>query len=209
MPEGETQGKKPTAEEHLARIDECVKLLRMRSVDGRPITIGSIKKLFASKYGSRPRTVMRYVKKAQDRIVAESGLSKATHKALTTEFLNSIIGDVTQRTADRLAANKQYMDLFGLPPSQRNQIPSDGGQHLHLHSTAPMTLEERKRALLEHIGIRDVNPSGDDGRGTGAPRATDVIEVPRRHPGGGGSTGGSGIADGEGVEIGTESDAGE
>lgn len=184
MPDEEKHHSKPTALEHQQRIDECVELLRLRFVDGKSVTVGTIKKLFATKYKSRPRTVLRYIKKAQERIIAQSGLSKSTHKALTTEFLNSIIGNPDIRTSDRLAANKQYMELFGLAVGPK-VVPADGGlqQHLHLHSSTPLTLEQRKQALLEHLGIRAADPECDHRGGSGETRAIDVIEVSRRHPG--------------------------
>lgn len=209
MDDSPKQRNKPTKEEHNARIEECMRLLRMRSNDGKPITAGTIKKLFKQKYGCHHITALRYIKKAQDRIVSESGLSKSAHKALTVEFLNGIIGDAGQKTADRLAANKQYMDLFGLAVAPKSAPDAGLQQHLHLHSATPLTIEQRKQALLEHLGIRASDHGSDDRGGIVATRSDDVIEIPRVVPRGSGSPGGHGIADSQGMEVGTESDAGQ
>ncbi len=210
MPEERKTRNKPTKEEHEQRIQECMRLLRRRSIDGRAVTVGIIKKLFKEKYGSYRATVERYIAKAQDRIVQESGLSKATHKALTGEFLNQIIGDANEKTPDRLAANRQYMDLYGLAVSPKSN-QNDGGlqQHLHLHSDIPLTIEQRKQALLERFGIGAADQGGDDGRGVVESGETGVIEVARRESGGSGPAGRGRVADGEGMEVGVSPDAGE
>lgn len=211
MSDGEKQRTKPTKEEHEARIEECVKLLRARVTDkGNIIHKGMIKKLFREKYGCHHVTTLRYIKKAQDRIVSESNMAREVHRTLVGDQLAKLIWGSGTKPEVVIAAAKLYSDLHGLVDKSKIVVNNDSGtrQHLHLHGT-PLTLDQRKQALLEHLGISSGDSISDDRGGDIATRTGDVIEVPRQHSGGSGSAGGRGASDSQGMEIGTESNAGQ
>lgn len=200
---------RPTRKQRNERIEECVRLLRLRVQGGIAVTKGDIRLLVANRFRCSRKSVDRYLTLAQARIVKDSGVPREVHRSLVTDKLSELIWGDESKPEVVIAAAKLYSDLHGLVDKSKIVVNNDSGtrQHLHLHGT-PLTLDQRKQALLEHLGISSGDSISDDRGGDITARTGDVIEVPCRHAGGSGSAGGRGASDGQGMEIGTEPDAG-
>jgi hypothetical protein len=142
-PQAETR--QPTDAELQARIDRCRQLLGQGKYDGE------VKKIVAAQFKLSPRTVERYLRRARDLIVADTGRDKQEHRAESYAFYVEVRGNAKALPKDRLRAQERIDKLLGLEEPQRHQLAihrrriedlSDDELQAIASGTATATLEE-------------------------------------------------------------------
>jgi hypothetical protein len=98
----------PTEAEIEDRVLMCRRLLSQGRYDGE------VKKAVAAHYRCSPRTVERYLRRARDELVAESGKGRDELRAEGYGFYREVRGNANAETRDRLKAQERIDKLLGL-----------------------------------------------------------------------------------------------
>jgi len=112
-----------------AEIDARVEMCRKMIANGR--YDGEIKRAVAAHFNASTRTVERYLRRARDEILAESGKPVIEHRAESLAFYQKVRADLKEATKDRLRAQERIDGLLALAmPSapQRHELSGPGGK---------------------------------------------------------------------------------
>lgn len=133
---------KPTKAELRERVNTCVDLKASGMADGL------VKRVVAVKYSISGRTVERYLRRARERMMAETGKAKETHRADLYTFLVRVMGNTKLGPRDRLLAAKQIAELLGLNAPLRHEHTGAEGGPVKYQNVEEMT-DEQLHAIIE------------------------------------------------------------
>jgi hypothetical protein len=86
---------------------------------------GQIKKVVAAHYKISPRTVERYLRRARDEMLAETGQDKSQLRAEGYGFYREMRANGKASDKDRLKAQERIDKLLGLEAPQKIQVGGD------------------------------------------------------------------------------------
>ena len=141
IPQSETR--QPTSDELDARIDMCRQLISAGHYDGE------VKSKVATHFNLSPRTVERYLRRARDLMIKETGKPQIEHRAESLAFYQHVRKKHEEETRDRIRAQERIDKLLGLETPQRVEMSGPGGGPME-HDVVTMSRDEmiaRVRAL--------------------------------------------------------------
>jgi hypothetical protein len=109
----------PTAVELDERVLACRRLLSEGRYDGE------VKRQVAADFNLSPRTVERYLRRARDEMVAETGREPSEHRIDSYSFYRELRGNADLATRDRLKAQERIDKLLGLEAPTKLQHGAD------------------------------------------------------------------------------------
>lgn len=133
---------RPTRVEHAKRIEF------VRNMLASGFSKGEIKTVTKATYGIKSSTVGRYVSRARERMLQETGKQKAEHVADSYEFYRKIQANPDEKSIVRLKARERIDKLLGLETPQRRELSGAGGQP---EPEPDIGIEQRRANLLAII----------------------------------------------------------
>ena len=143
--------KKPTNIEVEQRIEAAYLLLAQRRV------ITQIHAIFAKEYGLDWHTTNRYLSRARDRMLKESGSTKAEQRQNSFHTYLSVIRDPRSKSSDKIQAQRSIDDLLALPEPKtvRNEVSGPDGAPISIAS-APVVIVWPHETMSRENQIHDV-----------------------------------------------------
>ena len=113
--------KRPTKQERRDRLEMARKLLSQR------LSNGEAKRVMGRKYNLSPRSVERYLRRARTLLLLESEKTASAHRSEAYNFYASIVGNLKEKTRERILAQQRIDKLFALEgPIKVAQTDSQG-----------------------------------------------------------------------------------
>ena len=99
---------KPTRQELQKRVTATCDLL------AHGVRTGDIKRVISSRFATSPRSVERYLRRAREILIQETGEDKELHRGRSLDVYRSILRDGDATHSERLAAQGRIDRILGL-----------------------------------------------------------------------------------------------
>jgi hypothetical protein len=134
---------KSTAAEIEKRIETCEMLIARR------VTKTQIHAAMLQKFNIGWRQADRYAARARDRLMKRAGRSKDELRCESLALYESVIQSSNARTQDRIAAQREIDDLYGLKAPKCQKVTGDEQAPVHVAVQGTILELPSKRALGE------------------------------------------------------------